>query len=142
MLLQPLSFPESDQPVSVSESNPSRGLEDFSVSPPNFFDSGFVCPGGTLARRRRYLRGHGLFREPQNVGVGHEIEGARFRTVKFVSETRDLFGLEVPDLETVFDSECPQSEEGGSDLPLARGQQSDIRLVQPVATSWPPPSRA
>jgi hypothetical protein len=38
VLLQPLSFPEPDRLVSVSESKPSGGIERFSVSPPNFFD--------------------------------------------------------------------------------------------------------
>jgi len=38
VLLQPLSFPEPDRLVSVSESKPSAGIERFSVSPPNFFD--------------------------------------------------------------------------------------------------------
>jgi putative ABC transport system permease protein len=38
VLLQPLSFPEPDRLVSVSESKPSAGTERFSVSPPNFSD--------------------------------------------------------------------------------------------------------
>ncbi len=38
VLLRPLSFPESDRLVSVSESKPSSRIEHFSVSPPDFFD--------------------------------------------------------------------------------------------------------
>ncbi len=38
VLLRPLSFPESDRLVSVSEASPAAGIEHYSVSPPNFFD--------------------------------------------------------------------------------------------------------
>ncbi len=72
MVLRPLAFPELDRIVTIRESLPKQGLNDFSVAPPNYRD---LAAQNTVFERVAALRGRGRDSNLTGAGTPVRLEG-------------------------------------------------------------------
>jgi len=113
VLLRPLPYPDPDRLVRIWESNPGRGMTQFSASQPNFLD--WRAQGTTAFEQLAATQSR-----PQNLGGAGGAEAERVRTLAVTRDFLPLLGVR-PILGRDFLPEEDQPGQGEAVAVVSRG---------------------